>query len=133
MPPNLYGRYGKYMESGHAREDPLLHLTSQLQAILLRERNEATSSVPFMITHEMKSRLGRLGYSDEDIRHLTPKDAHCRLAEGSAKKGQQQQQQQQPTKEEEARRVEELTLKVEFPYFCIVGKKQGQAEPFIDV
>ena len=41
----------------------------------------ATASVPFMITAKMKADLAARGYSSEDIRNMTPKQAHAALAE----------------------------------------------------
>jgi hypothetical protein len=38
-------------------------------------------SVPFMLTQEVKRRLRIYGYSDEQIAHLTPQQAHQILAE----------------------------------------------------
>src|SRR5262249_10861964 len=35
-----------------------------------------TASIPFMITAAMKVQLSALGYSDDDIRNMTPKQAH---------------------------------------------------------
>ena len=41
------------------------------------EPNAATTaSVPFMLTAEVKRRLRICGYSDEQISHLTPQEAH---------------------------------------------------------
>ena len=39
-----------------------------------------TASVPFMITQDMKRRLRDRGHTDDDIAHLTPKQAHDILA-----------------------------------------------------
>ena len=38
------------------------------------------ASVPFMLTQDMKRRLRAYGYSDEEIAHLTPQQAHEILA-----------------------------------------------------
>ena len=39
------------------------------------------ASVPFMLTQDMKRRLRAYGYSDEEIAHLTPQQAHEILAQ----------------------------------------------------
>ena len=38
-----------------------------------------TTSIPFMITQAMKVELASLGYSEEEIRNMTPSDAHTFL------------------------------------------------------
>ena len=55
-------------------------------ADLIRGQLEETSSVPFMITRSMKTELGSLGHSEEDIRNMTPGDAHILLAAGREEK-----------------------------------------------
>jgi hypothetical protein len=40
------------------------------------------ASVPFMLTQDMKRQLCAYGYSDEEIDHLTPQEAHEILAHG---------------------------------------------------
>ena len=44
-----------------------------------------TTSIPFMITQAMKVELGSLGYSEEEIRNMTPSDAHTFLTAGQEK------------------------------------------------
>jgi hypothetical protein len=39
------------------------------------------ASVPFMLTQDMKRRLRALGYSDEEVAHFTPQQAHEILAQ----------------------------------------------------
>jgi hypothetical protein len=41
----------------------------------------ATASIPFTLTQEVKRRLRICGYSDADIAHLTPQQAHEILAQ----------------------------------------------------
>jgi putative DNA primase/helicase len=49
------------------------------------EEEETAASVPFMITRAMKDGLRARGYSDEQIRNMTPQEAHNILA-GSGQK-----------------------------------------------
>jgi hypothetical protein len=43
-----------------------------------------TSSMPFMLTRAMKQKLRERGYSDDQIRHLTPQEAHDILEAATA-------------------------------------------------
>ena len=51
----------------------------------LEETTTTTTSIPFMITQAMKVELGSLGYSEEEIRNMTPSDAHTFLTAGQEK------------------------------------------------
>jgi len=61
--------------------DPLVK-ESELPPAPLNEHGGAlAASMPLMLTRDMKRRLRAYGYSDEEIAHLTPQQAHEILAQ----------------------------------------------------
>jgi hypothetical protein len=61
----------------HAGGVDLLHEDcAELDLAAMADTPVLRASVPFMLTRETKRRLRSMGYSDDDIAHLTPRQAH---------------------------------------------------------
>ena len=88
-----------------------------------------------MITRHMKSQLASAGYSEIDVRNMTPANAHEALQAAAAKSGREKAaKEREETRAKLAKEKQDQSrpfmITVTFPYFVICARKPKE---FLDI
>ena len=77
---NIYGRYPSVLADLPDATDPSdIGDAQRVFEASMTPRKEAKTGMSFIITRAQKAELRRLGYNGEQIREMTPEDAHRAL------------------------------------------------------